>query len=205
MPLPPRCDRSHDTSGVNAPPKHQPLTMAMVGLGKNISRRHCQAIEARCTRITPIGVALSTSRKYSLMSMPAENDSPAPVSTSTWQRSSTSSASSTLEHFAVERRAHGVALFRPVERHPGDAVLELDLDVLPARRGPPLGAVPAWSLFVPGLCWGRIIGHNENCEQGLSCRVAGCHCGRTSPGLPGRHRNERNSSFGHPRSGGDHP
>ena len=33
--------RSHATKGVNAPPKHQPFTMAMVGLQNAIMCRHC--------------------------------------------------------------------------------------------------------------------------------------------------------------------
>src|SRR5665647_1896456 len=81
--------RSQEPSEVKAPPKHQPLTIAMVGLGKRCSCRHCHDIDARRTRITSIGVALSTSRKYSLISIPAEYESPAPVRTSTEHRLST--------------------------------------------------------------------------------------------------------------------
>ena len=86
---------SQDTSGVNAPPKHQPFTMAMVGLGKFISCRHCQFAAERRTRICLLNGIPSVARKNSRRSMPAENELPAPVSTSTPQRSSISSASST--------------------------------------------------------------------------------------------------------------
>ena len=34
--------RSHATSGVKAPPKHQPLTIAIVGFAYVRSSRHCQ-------------------------------------------------------------------------------------------------------------------------------------------------------------------
>ena len=86
---------SQETSGVNAPPKHQPFTMAMVGLGKFMSCRHCQFAAERRTRICLLNGMPSVARKNSRRSIPAENESPAPVSTSTPQRSSSSSASST--------------------------------------------------------------------------------------------------------------
>lgn len=70
--------------------------MAMVGLSQLDSRFHCHSALAlrtfACTAALPVA---STSRKYSLRSMPAENASPAPVSTSTRQRSSPSRWSST--------------------------------------------------------------------------------------------------------------
>jgi hypothetical protein len=37
------------------------------------------------------------------------------------------------DHLIVERRAHAVALFRPVQGHPGNLVLELHQDVLAPR------------------------------------------------------------------------
>jgi hypothetical protein len=87
--------RSQPTRGMKAPPKHQPLTIAIVGLAKLRSRRNCQVpLSQRTLRCTCSG-APSTSRKYSFRSIPAENDSPAPVSTSTPTSSSASSASST--------------------------------------------------------------------------------------------------------------
>jgi hypothetical protein len=82
-------------SRVNAPPKHQPLTMAIVGFAKLRNRRHCQNAASRRTLRWTCSGALSTSRKYSLRSMPAENASPAPVSTTTPHASSASSVSST--------------------------------------------------------------------------------------------------------------
>ena len=39
--------RSHEISGVNAPPKHQPLTIAIVGFGYGASKRHCQSAFVR--------------------------------------------------------------------------------------------------------------------------------------------------------------
>ena len=39
-----------------------------------------------------------------------------------------------IHHVAVETRRHGVALVGAVERHPGNAVLEFDLDVIPHRQ-----------------------------------------------------------------------
>src|SRR3954447_21690808 len=87
--------RSHDTSGVNAPPKHQPLTIAIVGFGNTRSIRHCQSMLSRRTLRWTWSGAASTSRKYSLRSIPAENESPAPVSTSTAASSSASTSSST--------------------------------------------------------------------------------------------------------------
>src|SRR4029077_16717161 len=38
-----------------------------------------------------------------------------------------------LDHLVVERRAHAVAFLGPVERHPGDLVLERDEDVLASQ------------------------------------------------------------------------
>src|SRR3954454_18030113 len=76
--------------------------------------------------------ASSTSRKYSLRSMPAENESPAPVSTSTAASSSASTASRTSIISALRPRAHRVALLGPVQRHPRDALLDLHVDGLPA-------------------------------------------------------------------------
>ena len=67
--------------------------------------------------------------------MSAENASPAPVSTSTCAAIVDLERLEHLDHFAIERRAHGVALFRTVEKDPGDPVLELDLDVGAAGRG----------------------------------------------------------------------
>src|SRR3954447_6723932 len=95
--------RSHDTSGVNAPPKHQPLTIAIVGFGNTRSIRHCQSMLSRRTLRCTCSGASSTSRKYSLRSMPAENESPAPVSTSTAASSSASTASSTSIISALSR------------------------------------------------------------------------------------------------------
>ena len=86
---------SQETRGVNAPPKHQPFTIAMVGLGKFMSCRHCQFAAERRTRICLLNGMPSVARKNSRRSIPAENESPAPVRTSTPQRSSSSSASST--------------------------------------------------------------------------------------------------------------
>ncbi|MPN64311.1 hypothetical protein SDC9_212082 [bioreactor metagenome] len=37
-----------------------------------------------------------------------------------------------VDHFAIERRAHRVALFRAVQRDPGNAFFELDLHAAPA-------------------------------------------------------------------------
>src|SRR3979411_1590454 len=85
--------RSQATSGVKAPPKHQPLTMALVGLGEYVDRRHCQLALTRLMRAHSIADLSWLARKYSLRSMPAEKASPAPVSTRTPQRSSVSSAS----------------------------------------------------------------------------------------------------------------
>jgi hypothetical protein len=39
-----------------------------------------------------------------------------------------------LDHLVIERRAHAIALLRAIERHPGDAVLDLDFDVLAPRQ-----------------------------------------------------------------------
>ncbi len=41
--------RSQEIIGVNPPPKHQPLTIAIVGFGNSRRRRHCQPIESRRT------------------------------------------------------------------------------------------------------------------------------------------------------------
>src|SRR6185295_919370 len=87
--------RSQEAMGVKAPPKHQPFTMAMVGLAKFMSFCPCQANASRRARTWTMRGLSSVSRKYSLRSMPAEKESPEPVSTSTPQRSSTSRASST--------------------------------------------------------------------------------------------------------------
>src|SRR5581483_8387780 len=57
--------------------------------------RHCQEFASRRTRRWTCSACWSTSRKYSLRSMPAENESPAPVSTSTPTSSFASSSSST--------------------------------------------------------------------------------------------------------------
>jgi len=80
---------------MNAPPKHHPLTIAIVGFAYERSIRICQSpLSRRTLRWTWAGPP-SISRKYSLRSMPAENASPAPVSTTTPAASSASSVSST--------------------------------------------------------------------------------------------------------------
>ena len=38
---------SHDTSGVDAPPKHHPFTMAMVGFGNIRSLWYCQSCASK--------------------------------------------------------------------------------------------------------------------------------------------------------------
>ena len=66
-------------------------------------------------------------------SIPAENDSPAPVSTSTPHRSSSSSASriGNISSFIVGFTA---LRFRPVQRHPRDPRVELELHCFAARH-----------------------------------------------------------------------
>ena len=90
--------RSQETSGVNAPPKHQPLTMAMVGFGRpsdaaTATSRPSAGREAASRRAGP-----SSARKYSRRSMPAEEGTPrrrsAPGSRNDRRLSSTSSTAS---------------------------------------------------------------------------------------------------------------
>jgi hypothetical protein len=84
---------SQDTMGRKAPPMHQPLTMAIVGFWKYFSRRHCHSQFNRRTLICTLRGSFFMSRKYSLMSIPAEKAVPSPVSTITPQRSSASTSS----------------------------------------------------------------------------------------------------------------
>jgi hypothetical protein len=76
-------------------------------------------LSRRTLRWTCAG-APSTSRKYSFRSIPAENASPAPVSTTTPRLVVGVERLEHLEHLAVQRRAHRVALLRPVQLNPGD-------------------------------------------------------------------------------------
>ena len=79
-----------------APPKHQPLTIAMVGLGYMRSSFHCHVEASRRIFSWYVSGASSISRKYSFKSIPADHDSPAPVIINTLAASSSSSVSSTL-------------------------------------------------------------------------------------------------------------
>ena len=75
--------KSQATSGVKAPPKQKPFTMAMVGLGKvkSLRQRHSWLHQLACRRSCGF---LSPSRKYSLRSWPAHQLLPAPVMIMTW-------------------------------------------------------------------------------------------------------------------------
>src|SRR5690242_2575816 len=67
--------KSHATNGENPPPKHHPLTMAMVGLAYIRSRLHCHVEASRRAFSFTISGAPSTSRKYSFRSIPAVHES----------------------------------------------------------------------------------------------------------------------------------
>src|SRR5215813_348238 len=62
--------KSQAMSGVNAPPKQKPLTMAMVGVGKVKSRRQRHSCDAQLALRLSNGL-LSVPRKYSRKSCPA--------------------------------------------------------------------------------------------------------------------------------------
>src|SRR4029450_8860356 len=83
--------KSQAMSGVNAPPKQKPLTMAMVGLGKVKSRRQRHSCDAQLALRLSSGL-LSVPRKYSRRSCPAHQADPAPVITNTLVSLSTSSS-----------------------------------------------------------------------------------------------------------------
>ena len=74
-----------------------------------------------------------------------------------------------LDHLVVERRAHAVALLGPVERHPGDLVLEFDEDVLASRNLSRSKSfrLKFWRTFSPLLACGVAKG----AEFAHGCRI----------------------------------
>ena len=111
-------------AGVKAPPKHQPLTIAIVGFAYVRSSRQCQhrrvaphtPLHVRRRRVDLAEVLLQVHAGRERVAGSREHEHAAVVVGVERLEH--------VDHLGVELRAHRVALLGPVQLDPGDAVLD---------------------------------------------------------------------------------